>query len=334
MRRVLWSGVLLSALFLGWLWLPHSLPVTPVNFELTPGRSFRAVAHDLADQGLLSLPQLFALLGRVDPRSSQLRAGSYAIDHPISPFELYQMLFRGLARQHQVTLIEGHTMEQLRAVLQHEDSLRHELQTLPDEALLPMLGEQQAVPVEFPRVEGLFFPDTYFYTVGSSDLAVLKRAAQAMQRRLAQVWQERAPGLPLKSSYEALILASLVERETARPDERPLIAGVFYNRLRLGMRLQTDPTVIYGLGPRYDGHLHHRDLTADTPWNTYTRSGLPPTPIGLVSLAALQAVTHPAPTRALYFVARGNGSHQFSDTLEEHEQAVDAYIHRQPKEGS
>ena len=324
-RAGLLSALCVLAMLLAWLSWPQPLPETPYNFELTPGRTLRGVARDLHQQGLLRAPWLFALLGRVDPRSSQLRAGSYEIDQPVTPFELYRMLFRGLAQQHEVTLVEGQTLRQVRALLDREDALHHDLHSVSDEELLQRLKADLPLPADYPVAEGLFFPDTYFFTRGSSDVAVLQRAWSAMRRDLDLAWRARAAGLPLTDAYQALILASIVERETARPEERPLIAGVFVNRLRLGMRLQTDPTVIYGLGTRYDGHLHHHDLQLDTPWNTYTRAGLPPTPIGLAGAASLQAALHPASTRALYFVARGNGSHQFSETLAAHEQAIDEF---------
>jgi UPF0755 protein len=325
-KRAAGLAVLLAAALLAsWLGWPHELPVTPYAFELTPGRTLRGVARDLGDQGLLRWPGLFALVGRLDPRSSQLRAGSYLIEQPVSPFELYRILFRGLAQQHEVTLIEGYTVRQIRASLDREEALQHDLRALSDEELLRQLHPDLAVSPDHALPEGLFFPDTYFFTRGSSDLAVLQRAWQAQRRQLERAWQARAPDLPLADPYQALILASIIERETARAEERPLVAGVFVNRLRIGMRLQTDPTVIYGLGARYDGHLHHPDLLADTPWNTYTRAGLPPTPIGLAGLGALQAALHPAATRALYFVARGDGTHQFSATLAAHERAVDAF---------
>lgn len=324
-RRAIGVLLLAGALTGGWLVWPQAPASTPYTFELLPGHTLRMVARDLHQQGLLRLPGVFSLLGRIDPRSSQLRAGSYLIEQPVSPLDLYRMLFRGLAQQHEVTLVEGQTLRQIRALLDHDDALRHELRQLSDAELLARLQVDLPVPAGLALPEGLFQADTYFFTRGSSDLDILQRAWLALHRHLALAWQGRVAGLPLDDPYQALILASLVERETARPEERPLIAGVFINRLRLGMRLQTDPTVIYGLGERYDGHLHHHDLGTDTPWNTYTRGGLPPTPIGLAGNAALQAATHPAATRALYFVARGDGTHQFSESLAAHEHAVDLF---------
>lgn len=325
MRRALLLLLLGLGAVGGWLFMPLQPPEVPYSFELMPGHTLRSVARDLDAQGLLRLPRLFSLLGRLDPRSSQLRAGSYLIEAPVTPFDLYAMLFRGAAQQHEVTLVEGQTLRQIRATLEREPALRHELRQLSDDELLARLQPALALPSASMPAEGLFQADTYFFTRGSSDLEILQRASRSLQQHLAAAWQSRRAGLPLKSPYQALILASLVERETARAEERPLIAGVFVNRLRMGMRLQTDPTVIYGLGERYDGHLHHRDLQTDTPWNTYTRAGLPPTPIGIAGTAALQAATHPADTAALYFVARGDGTHQFSQTLAAHEHAVDTF---------
>lgn len=327
-RRLLLLGGLGIAL---WLVVPLSPKSLPYSFEISSGRSFRGVSRDLADQGLLVFPQLFNVLGRYCPSASHLRAGSYAIDGPVSPWNLYSMLFFGQASQNEVTLVEGITMAQIRQTLQEEESLRHELTTLSDAEVLERLHIDLPLPRGFLRAEGLFRPDTYFFTSGTSDLAILARAYALQKQDLDRLWAERDPTVPLRSSYEALILASIVERETAAVSERPLIAGVFMHRLRLGMRLQTDPTVIYGLGSAYIGKLHHQDMVHDTPWNTYTRDGLPPTPIGLPSREAIEATLHPLPTRALYFVARGNGTHQFSETLKDHDEAIDTFQNHMKK---
>ena len=326
LRWLLAALALPACALVAWLLLPVPLPQQPCVFELNSGRTLRGVAQDLSRQGLLRLPLLFSTLGRLDPRSSQLHAGSYLIDSAPTPLQLFQMLFRGLAQQHAVTLIEGHTLAQVRAALARDARLVHDLQQASDADLIAELVPGLAVPAGVTVAEGLFFPDTYFFPGQTSERAVLQRAASQLQGALTRLWAARQPGLPLQTPYQALVLASLVERETARPEERPLIAGVFINRLRLGMRLQTDPSVIYGMGAAYQGKLHHADLLADTPWNTYTRGGLPPTPIGLVGLASLQAALHPAATDALYFVARGNGSHQFSATLAAHARAVDTFL--------
>jgi UPF0755 protein len=252
-------------------------------------------------------------------RASQIKAGSYLLEHPVTPLELLEVLAKGEVIPQQVSVIEGWTFKQLRATLDAEPDLKHDTAGLSDAEVLQRIGATEAHP------EGLFFPDTYNFAAGSSDLAVLKRAYQSMQQHLQEGWAGREAGLPLKSPYQALILASIVEKETGTPEDRPMIAGVFINRLRKGMLLQTDPTVIYGLGSKFDGNLRKRDLLADTPYNTYTRAGLTPTPIALPGLAALQATLHPAQTDALYFVARGDGSSHFSGSLNEHNRAVNKY---------
>jgi len=309
-----------------WLFDAQPLPSTPYSFELISGRTLKGVARDLNEQGLLQLPTLFSLLGRLSPKSSHLRAGSYVFDGPVAPYDLYVTLFMGSAQQHEVTLIEGFTLKEIRSTLNNETALKHELVDLDDHALLERLKVDLPISSDHPIPEGLFRADTYFYSGGTSDIAILERAYRLLRKDLEQAWATRAKDLPFQSTYEALIMASIVERETAQSAERPLIAGVFINRLRNGMRLQTDPTVIYGMGDRYHGKLHHQDLLDDTDWNTYTRGGLPPTPIGLISRDALNAVLHPATTRALYFVARGGGFHQFSDNLVDHERAINQYL--------
>jgi UPF0755 protein len=218
-----------------------------------------------------------------------------------------------------VTIIEGWTFRQMRQALNAGARLRHDTQGWTDQALLEAIGANEAHP------EGLFFPDTYYFDVGSSDLQVYKRAYHAMQKTLGRAWEARSTSAPYADAYQALVMASIIEKETGVPDERPQIAAVFVNRLRIGMRLQTDPTVIYGLGADFDGNLRKQDLLADTPYNTYTRAGLPPTPIALPSEAAIQAALNPDSSRALYFVAKGGGRHQFSNTLEEHNRAVNRF---------
>jgi UPF0755 protein len=231
----------------------------------------------------------------------------------------------GCVVQHMFTLVDGWTFAQVRAALAQAPKLRHTLQNLSDAQVAQRLG------IDEPNPEGWLLPQTYAYVLGDSDLDVLRRAHAAMQRTLAADWAARAPGLPLRTPYQALILASIVEKESALASERPRIAGVFVRRLEIGMKLQTDPSVIYGLGAAYHGDITRKDLETDTAYNTYTRYGLPPTPICMPGAPALQAALHPAPGKALYFVARGNGTHQFSDTLQEQNQAVDKYIlHRQP----
>ena len=225
----------------------------------------------------------------------------------------------GRVSQAQISIIEGTTFRQLRNLLDADPDLRHDSTAMSETDILQRVGAPEA------HAEGLFFPDTYYFASGASDLAILKRAYQTMQQRLQESWQQRSPGLPLQTPYQALILASIVEKETGQASDRDMIAGVFINRLRRGMRLQTDPSVIYGMGDKFDGNLRKRDLLTDTPYNTYTRAGLPPTPIALPGLAALQATLHPAKTDALYFVARGDGSSVFSKSLAQHNRAVAKY---------
>ena len=298
---------------------PLPLPATPFEFALKQGSSLKGMARDMRQAGLLQQDWAFVWLVRLLGKSGQLKAGKYALEHPVTPLELLNILDKGLVVQGQVSVIEGWTFSQLRAALGASPDIAHDTSNLTDTEILQRIGAPESHP------EGLFFPDTYNFAAGSSDLAILKSAYQAMQRHLQEVWTTREPSLPLQTPYQALILASIVEKETGTPSDRAMIAGVFVNRLRKGMLLQTDPTVIYGLGDRFDGNLRKRDLLADTAYNTYTRSGLTPTPIALPGMAALQATLHPAKTDALYFVARGDGSSHFSGSLIEHNRAVGKY---------
>ena len=298
---------------------PLPLPATPFEFELKQGSSLKSVAREMKQAGLLGQAWPFVWLARLRGNSSQLKAGSYSLDHPISPLELLEVITKGEVIQKQASIIEGWTFKQLRAALNASLDIAHDTLNLTDAEILQRIGATESHP------EGLFFPDTYKFAAGSSDLAILSSAYQTMRQRLQEVWATREPDLPLQTPYQALILASIVEKETGTADDRAMIAGVFMNRLRRGMLLQTDPTVIYGLGETFDGNLRKRDLLADTAYNTYIRVGLPPTPIALPGMAALQATLHPAKTDALYFVARGDGSSQFSASLAEHNRAVGRY---------
>jgi len=298
---------------------PLPLPQSPYAFEVRTGSSVATVARELAAAGVLSHAWLLTGLARLKGVDRAIKAGSYEIEPPIRLPQLLAKLTEGDVTQKAFTIGEGTTMTELRRTLRANSDLRATVQDVPDDALLARLGVAGATP------EGRFFPDTYFFAAGTTDAAVLQRAARALDARLAEAWRKRAPDLPLKSPDEALILASIVEKETGRAADRPLIASVFVNRLRKGMRLQTDPTVIYGLGERFDGNLRKRDLEADTAWNTYTRDGLPPTPIAFVSQAALDAVVNPPATEYLYFVARGDGSSQFSTNLADHNRAVSKF---------
>lgn len=299
-------------------------PLSPLTndttLEIPLGTSLPGILRELQKLGVEPGSQLYwRALARQMSVAGRLHAGEYALNPGLTPRAFLAKMAANQVIQHQFTIVDGWTFAQLRGQLAEQAGLRQTLGGGDAVVLMRNLGEP-----EMPA-EGWFLPETYNYVAGMSDLDILRRAHTAMQQALDTLWDARAPDLPLVDKYQALILASIVEKETGRADERAKIAGVFEHRLKLGMRLQTDPTVIYGLGASYDGNLHRRDLESDTPYNTYTRAGLPPTPIALPGLAALMAVMHPEATTALYFVARGDGSHQFSATLREHDQAVAKY---------
>ncbi|HSD61113.1 MAG TPA: endolytic transglycosylase MltG [Burkholderiales bacterium] len=322
--RLLFKLAVAAALgFGGWLaWhlhAPRPLPATPLEFAISEGSSLRATAVQLQDAGLIANPWAFVLLGRILGRAGEIKAGHYQVSDPMSPRALLDLVTRGMVTQSAIKFIEGWNLKQVRGALAEHPDLRHDTPVLSDAQLA------QAVGATEPSLEGLIFPDTYYFPKGATDLSVLKRAYRGMQQELTAAWSARAPDLPLGNPYEGLILASIVEKETGSAAERPMIAGVFVNRLKRGMRLETDPAVIYGLGESFDGNLRKRDLLADTPYNTYTRAGLPPTPIAMPGQASLQAALNPTRTNALYFVARGDGTSQFSATLAEHERAVTKY---------
>lgn len=298
---------------------PLALPAQPYQFTLKPGTSLKGAAQQLHQEGGLSDERMFVVLARLLGKSAQIKAGSYTLETAVTPLELLDVLAKGKGIQSEFSVIEGWTFAQFRAALNANPSVRHDTAQLSEAELLQRLGATEAHP------EGLFFPDTYHFASGTSDLILLKRAHETMQKHLQENWQTREQGLPLETPYQALVLASIVEKETGAARDRGMIAGVFTNRLRKGMLLQTDPTVIYGMGEKFDGNLKKRDLLEDTPYNTYTRSGLPPTPIALPGLASLRAALHPAKTDALYFVARGDGSSEFSATLAQHNRAVNKY---------
>lgn len=299
-------------------------PITPRElpheFHIAPGASLKAVAHQLAREGVLENPLAFEWLARLLGRAGDIKAGGYLIEGPIRPLELLDKITLGDTLQGRITFVEGWTFRQMREAIAAHPRLRQDSRELSDAEILAAIGAKENHP------EGLFFPDTYYFDHGSSDLKLYARAYHAMQERLQAAWEARAPGLPYRSPYEALIMASIIEKETGAPEERRLIAAVFINRMRLGMRLQADPTVIYGLGERFDGNLRRVDLTTDTPYNTYTRAGLPPTPIAMPGEASIRAALDPENSPMLYFVARGDGRHHFSATLEEHNRAVNRYI--------
>ena len=298
---------------------PLVLKSDPVEFHIASGSGLRAAAREIATAGVGIEPWVLVILGRGLGVDTAIKAGSYEVTSGITPLDLLRKLTQGDVTQTDITFVEGMTFRQMRDRLDAHADIRHDSKGLPDQEILRLLGAGEGA------AEGLFFPDTYLFAKQSRDLDVLARACRALQKHLAGEWEGRASGLPYANAYQALIMASIVEKETGRDQDRAMIAAVFVNRLRQGMLLQTDPSVIYGLGARFDGNLRKRDLLADGPYNTYTRTGLPPTPIAMPGLASLQAALHPAQSEALYFVARGDGSSQFSRTLDEHNQAVNRY---------
>jgi UPF0755 protein len=323
LKTVFLLGVLalLAAAGAGFWWVhqPLRLPAATVDLSIDPGTLPRGVAQDVREAGVDVNPDLLYAWFRVSGQARDIKAGSYELEQGITPRRLLSKLARGEASLRAVTLVEGWNIRQLRAALAKEEGLKQEAGKLDDTALMALLGR----PGQHP--EGRFFPDTYTYAKGSSDTALLRRAMRAMDKRLDEAWAQRTPQVAVKSPDQALILASIVEKETGRGADRPQISAVFNNRLRIGMALQTDPTVIYGMGPAFNGNLRKIDLQTDTPWNTYTRPGLPPTPIAMPGKAALLAAVQPAQSKSLYFVARGDGSSHFSESLDEHNRAVNRY---------
>jgi UPF0755 protein len=304
---------------LWWVYQPMRLSAPTVDLSIEPGTLPRGVAQAVQDAGVDVNPELLYWWFRLSGQDRLIKAGSYELEAGITPHRLLSKLARGEESLRAVTLVEGWNFRQVRAALENADVLKPDTRGLAEEAVMNLLGR----PGQHP--EGRFFPDTYTYAKGTSDVAVLKRAMRAMDKRLAGVWAQRSPAAVVKTPDEALILASIVEKETGKAVDRPLISAVFSNRLRTGMPLQTDPTVIYGMGPAFNGNLKKKDLQTDTPWNTYTRPGLPPTPIAMPGKASLLAAVQPAPSNALYFVSRGDGTSQFSASLDEHNRAVNKY---------
>jgi UPF0755 protein len=325
-KRISLFALCLALLFIAGLGRYALSPVTlrtdPADFSIKPGSSLTHATRQIVESGVELNAWQFNLLGRLLGKAGTIKAGSYEVGRGVTPLALLDKLTAGEVTQVEIVFIEGWTFRQMRAALDADPELRHDSAAIGDAEIMARLGAAGRNP------EGLFFPDTYLFAKGASDLDILKRAYKAMDRQLQAAWQQRAPDLPYRSPYDALIMASVIEKETAQSTDRALIGGVFVNRLRIGMMLQTDPSVIYGLGEKFDGNLRKKDLLADTPHNTYTRSGLPPTPIAMPGQAALQAALNPAQTTALYFVARGDGSSEFSRTLAEHERAVAKYQRR------
>jgi UPF0755 protein len=307
------------------IWLAY-YSVSPLKLQpnsqeivIQPQSSLRSIANQLVKQGVLREPWRFIILAKLLDKESFLQAGDYTLNKNISPYQLLLSLNHGKTTQGGVTFIEGRTFVQMREKLTQNDAVKQTIIGLSESEILKMLGSNYSV------AEGLFFPDTFYFDRNTADTVILQRSYDAMRSKLAKAWEGRDADLPYKNSYQALIMASIIEKETGRAGERPMIAGVFINRLRIGMRLQTDPTVIYGMGVQYKGNIRKKDLIADTPYNTYTRDGLPPAPIAMPGMASIDAALHPAKTKALYFVGKGDGSHAFSNNLVDHNLAVVHY---------
>lgn len=327
LHRILGILIISLALAVGWFWQayqqfivsPLAIPADGLVYEVAAGSNLRRVAGELNELGVLPEPRYLVWYARYTGQASRLKAGEFKLEPGLTPPSLLALLVSGQTLSHKLTLLEGWNFRQVRAALAEHPVLIQTLNEVSDEELMARLGYAGEHP------EGRFFPDTYQFPRGTTDLAFLRRAYSRMQDVLAQAWLEREQGLPLDTAYEALTLASVIEKETGAEEERPEIAGVFVRRLRKDMKLQTDPTVIYGLGEAFDGNLRRRDLRQDTPYNSYTRKGLPPTPICMPGKEAIVAALHPASGDALYFVARGDGTHAFSATLAEHNAAVRKY---------
>jgi len=320
-----WILLTLIAAFALGAWLAY-YAVSPLKLQpnsqeivIQAKSSLRSIANQLVAQGVLKEPWRFIVLAKLLQKEQFLQAGSYTLNKNISPYQLLLSLNHGKTTQGSVTFIEGRTFSQMRQKLAINDAVKQTIANLPEAEILKLVESTYSV------AEGLFFPDTFYFDRNTTDIELLKISYTAMQSKLEKAWQGRDKDLPYKNSYQALIMASIIEKETGKASERPMIAGVFINRLKMGMRLQTDPTVIYGMGLRFDGNIRKKDLSIDTPYNTYTRSGLPPTPIAMPGLASIEAALHPAKTKALYFVGKGDGSHAFSDNLVEHNRAVVRY---------
>ncbi len=320
-------AILLVSFGGGWLvmdykqFMANPLPISEQGYRqiIAPGTSLRHFANELYQAGIVRHPLYLRWLANFEGKSQSIKAGEYLFEPGMTPRQLLDQVVSGAVMQHTMTIVEGWTFAQLLGSLRHQGAIEQTLIGLSQDQIMERLGHAHQHP------EGRFLPDTYHFPRGTSDTDFLRRAYQAMETRLSAEWAQRDQGLPFHTPYEALIMASIIEKETALPEERPEIAGVFVRRLARGMRLQTDPTVIYGLGDRFDGNLRRRDLNSDSPYNSYMHTGLPPTPIALPGLASLHAALHPAPGNALYFVSRGDGSHEFSATLGAHNKAVRRY---------
>jgi UPF0755 protein len=326
-KKLIVTGTIVSvaavAGFAWWSKQPIGSAEEAIPFTVLPGSGVGLVSQQIAAAGVPINPVLFSLLARVTQKSSRIKAGSYELKPGTTPRRLVDQLVRGEFAQESLTIIEGWTFRQMRQAVDAAPNLKHETAKLSDKELLAKIVPEANGKYATP--EGLFFPDTYLFAKNSSDLQIYKQAHEMMMKRLKAAWEKREPNLPYTDPYQALIMASLVEKETGQKSERAMIAGVFVNRLKTGMLLQTDPTVIYGMGEKYDGKIRKKDLETDTPYNTYTRAGLPPTPIALPGVQSLAAALMPAKTEALYFVSRGDGTSHFSVNLNEHNKAVNQY---------
>ncbi len=316
-------GTVLISFGLGWAWMAYESAIDsainteqPVNFEINKGDSLKRVVTNLVSKDVLTKPFYFNVLVRFENAAGRLKAGMYRVLPGMTLRQLLAMIIQGKERQFSLVFIEGWTFDRILKVLSETPQLTQTLNDKSPEDIMELIG------VGKQHAEGRFFPDTYFFTKGTTDLQILKRAYYKMEQALNLEWENRADGLPLRTPFEALILASIVEKETAQADERPIIAGVFTRRLQKSMLLQTDPTVIYGMGKHFNGNLRRKDLRADTPYNTYRRKGLPPTPIAMPGADSIYAALHPKKGNSLYFVARGDGNHVFSSTLKDHNRAV------------
>jgi UPF0755 protein len=314
------AGIVLFGAASAW-YVTSDLPagLLPLQFDIQPGSSLRGAARQMKRAGVLDHARPFIAMARLLGEAGNIKAGNYEIAEPVTPYRLLRKITAGEVTQVAITFVEGWTFRQIRQALEGHPGVSHATSGLTDQEIL------QRLKIAEPSPEGLFFPDTYHFASGSSDLRILRRAYRLMHSRLQAQWDKRPPDLPIATAYEGLILASIVEKETGREDERELVAAVFLNRLRKGMPLQADPTVIYGMGDAFDGNLRKRDLLADTPYNTYLRPGLPPTPIAIPGRASLAAALSGPQSDAFYFVSKGDGSSHFSRTLGEHERAVTKY---------